>query len=196
MTGNVADIFRRDDGVDAGSFQRRRRVDRTDAAVGERSFAATRRAARLRSHVVDKFTATAQEAQVLQAFRSGCRSVGSMGRGGCHRYSIFTPAAFTTSPHFTRWARVKAVKASGFSESTEIGAGILSFIFVSFSFYTPLPPLLVARWLFFLREGISSFECRRRFCVLSEKEKTRTPYKLFTRAHAREVGRGGGGGRA
>ena len=33
-----------------------------------------------------------------------------------HRYSIFTPAALTTSAHLTRCARVKAVKASGLSE--------------------------------------------------------------------------------
>ena len=52
-------------------------------------------------HVVDKLAAAAQEAQVLQALdRAADRPV----RWGvrCHRYSIFTPAAFTTSPHFTR----------------------------------------------------------------------------------------------
>jgi hypothetical protein len=41
-------------------------------------------------------------------------------------YSIFTPAALTTSPHFTRCSRVKAVKASGLSDSTESAPALLS----------------------------------------------------------------------
>src|SRR3954463_1792174 len=76
-------------------------------------------------HVVDKLAAPAQKAQVLQAFdRAADRPV----RWGvrCHRYSIFTPAAFTTSPHFTRWARVKVTKASGLSESTESAPAFMS----------------------------------------------------------------------
>ena len=46
-------------------------------------------------------------------------------------YSIFTPAALTTSPHFTRCSRVKAVKASGLSDSTESAPALLSWTFTS-----------------------------------------------------------------
>ena len=53
------------------------------------------------ANIVSLNAAPAQEAQILEALdRAADRPV----RWGvrCHCYSIFTPAAFTTSPHFTR----------------------------------------------------------------------------------------------
>jgi len=79
----------------------------------------------LGGHVVDELPASAQEAQVLQPLDRAADGTIRCGVRG-HRYWIFTPAAFTTSAHFARCARVKAVNASGFSESTESAPALLS----------------------------------------------------------------------
>ena len=78
-------------------------------------------------HVIDIFAAPAQEAKVLQALdRAADGAVLMWMPCAVTFYSIFTPAALTTSPHFTRCSRVKAMKASGLSDSTESAPALLS----------------------------------------------------------------------
>ena len=126
----VANVLGGDDRADTGTTLCRRHVDGADTAVRDRA-SEDHRVQRIRTrHVINELAATAQETQVFQALD---RTADGAVRCGvrCHCYSIFTPAAFTTSAHFTRSARVKAVKASGLSDSSESAPTSSKFFFTA-----------------------------------------------------------------